>query len=81
MAHPSNGAPSTRRRRTVPATRRRTTGGVALAAMPRPKRLEKKSRSTGRVEAKLRAVAHSTSPLTRSGWRRHNSWATGPPME
>src|SRR5205807_314953 len=68
-AHTSRGAPSRRRRSTAPDRRRRTTGGVALAARPSPNMLEKKSRSAGLVDAKLRAVAHSTSPSTSRRWR------------
>ncbi len=39
------------------------------------------ARPPARLGAKLRLVAHSTRPSTRSGWRRHTSWAIGPPIE
>ncbi len=41
---------------------------------------ESQKRATG-LEVNAAAVAHSTRPLTRSGWRRPSSSATGPPIE
>jgi hypothetical protein len=76
-----NGVLCMRPRRAAPMTWLRIWGGVMRAAADMPSRLVSNRRSDARRGVKLRDVAQSTSPDTRSEWRRHTSWVMGPPIE
>ena len=76
--------PSSRRSRqpvhlpSAALVRRPSGTAPASALVPVATPVRTRSRVVPRNEA---LVAHSTSPATRSRWRRQTSWATGPPIE
>ena len=88
VLRPPAGGPSARGR-TGRSGRRadaRRSSGAPGAGWPAPRSdatpaIDATARSPALPPPKLRLVAHSTSPSTRSGWRRHTSWAIGPPIE